>query len=55
VLARIRVCLAADLDAPKALEAIDGWADGALTGDHADPDAPALIRRAIDSLLGIEL
>jgi L-cysteine:1D-myo-inositol 2-amino-2-deoxy-alpha-D-glucopyranoside ligase len=55
VLARIRVCLAADLDAPKALAAIDGWADGALAGDHADPDAPALIRRAVDSLLGIEL
>jgi L-cysteine:1D-myo-inositol 2-amino-2-deoxy-alpha-D-glucopyranoside ligase len=55
VLARLRECLAADLDAPKALAAIDGWADGALAGDHADPDAPTLIRRAIDSLLGIEL
>jgi L-cysteine:1D-myo-inositol 2-amino-2-deoxy-alpha-D-glucopyranoside ligase len=55
VLARIRVCLADDLDAPKALAAIDGWADGALAGDQSDAGAPALIREAVDSLLGVEL
>jgi L-cysteine:1D-myo-inositol 2-amino-2-deoxy-alpha-D-glucopyranoside ligase len=55
LLARVRACLAADLDAPKALAAIDAWVDGALAGDESDPEAPALMRLAVDSLLGISL
>jgi L-cysteine:1D-myo-inositol 2-amino-2-deoxy-alpha-D-glucopyranoside ligase len=55
LLARLRTCLAEDLDAPGALAALDGWADGALAGDTADAEAPALVRVAADALLGIEL
>jgi L-cysteine:1D-myo-inositol 2-amino-2-deoxy-alpha-D-glucopyranoside ligase len=55
LLARLRACLAADLDAPGALAAVDSWCDGALAGDQADADAPALVRTAVDALLGIEL
>ena len=55
VLARVRACLADDLDAPSALAALDGWANGALAGDSSDPEAPALVRAAVDALLGIEL
>ncbi len=55
LLARLRACLAADLDAPAALAALDGWCDGVLAGDHADAQAPALVRTAVDALLGIEL
>jgi L-cysteine:1D-myo-inositol 2-amino-2-deoxy-alpha-D-glucopyranoside ligase len=55
VLARVRACLANDLDAPAALAALDGWANGALAGDSSDPEAPALVRVAVDALLGIEL
>ena len=55
LLARMRTCLADDLDAPMALAAVDAWADGALAGDTADPEAPALVRAAVDALLGIAL
>jgi L-cysteine:1D-myo-inositol 2-amino-2-deoxy-alpha-D-glucopyranoside ligase len=55
LLARMRACLAEDLDAPMALAAVDAWADGALAGDTADAEAPALMRTAVDALLGIEL
>jgi L-cysteine:1D-myo-inositol 2-amino-2-deoxy-alpha-D-glucopyranoside ligase len=55
LLARLRTCLADDLDAPMALAALDAWADGALAGDTADTDAPALVRSAVDALLGVTL
>jgi L-cysteine:1D-myo-inositol 2-amino-2-deoxy-alpha-D-glucopyranoside ligase len=52
----MRSALANDLDAPAALAAVDRWADGALAG-HADPSAAdaALVRDAVDALLGVEL
>ncbi len=57
-LADVRAALAEDLDAPRAVAAIDNWvaaqqdppADAVL-----DPDAPDLIRRAADALLGVQL
>ena len=55
LLARLRTCLADDLDAPGALAAIDFWANGALAGDVSDPDSPALVKTAVDALLGIAL
>ena len=55
LMARVRTCLAADLDAPGTLAALDAWADGALAGDASDSDAPHLIATAVDALLGIEL
>ncbi len=55
LLTRMRTCLANDLDAPMALAAVDAWADGALAGDTADAEAPALVTSAVDALLGVEL
>jgi L-cysteine:1D-myo-inositol 2-amino-2-deoxy-alpha-D-glucopyranoside ligase len=53
-LAAIRGALAADLDAPTALTAIDEWAWRAASGG-SDPGAPGVISRAVDGLLGIAL
>jgi L-cysteine:1D-myo-inositol 2-amino-2-deoxy-alpha-D-glucopyranoside ligase len=55
LLARVRACLSDDLDAPAALAAVDSWAEGALAGDTSDPEGPALMRDAVDALLGIAL
>ena len=54
-IARIRECLAQDLDAPGALTAVDEWARASLEGDGAEPGAPGLVGRALDALLGIRL
>ncbi|HWB37155.1 MAG TPA: cysteine--1-D-myo-inosityl 2-amino-2-deoxy-alpha-D-glucopyranoside ligase [Rugosimonospora sp.] len=51
----VREALADDLDTPRALLLVDAWADAALAGEGADPDAPALIRDAVDALLGVRL
>ncbi|MFC0546142.1 cysteine--1-D-myo-inosityl 2-amino-2-deoxy-alpha-D-glucopyranoside ligase [Kutzneria chonburiensis] len=53
--ARLRDHLSDDLDTPKALAALDAWAEQALTHGGSDEQAPALIRTAVDALLGIEL
>jgi L-cysteine:1D-myo-inositol 2-amino-2-deoxy-alpha-D-glucopyranoside ligase len=65
VLATVRERMADDLDAPGALDAIDGWADAALAlasagptgtaGPGGDPGDPALIRGIADALLGVAL
>ncbi len=57
VLAAMRERLADDLDAPGALAAVDRWADAVLAG-QGDPSGPpdaAVIRDAVDALLGVEL
>jgi L-cysteine:1D-myo-inositol 2-amino-2-deoxy-alpha-D-glucopyranoside ligase len=51
-LAEIRARLADDLDTNGAITAIDNWVASA---DGDDPDAPALMRAALDALLGIAL
>ncbi|MBM4476850.1 cysteine--1-D-myo-inosityl 2-amino-2-deoxy-alpha-D-glucopyranoside ligase, partial [Rhodococcus hoagii] len=53
--ARLRQHLADDLDTPKALDALDGWARRAV--DHGGPDAgaPGAFAAAVDALLGVEL
>ncbi|WP_433754745.1 cysteine--1-D-myo-inosityl 2-amino-2-deoxy-alpha-D-glucopyranoside ligase [Nocardia sp. CA-135398] len=53
--ARLRQHLADDLDTPKALAAIDNWANQALNYGGQDHDAPALIATAVDGLLGVRL
>ncbi|MFE6860781.1 cysteine--1-D-myo-inosityl 2-amino-2-deoxy-alpha-D-glucopyranoside ligase [Nocardia sp. NPDC057668] len=53
--ARVRQHLADDLDTPKALAALDNWADQALAYGGPDASAPALIRDAVDALLGVRL
>lgn len=54
-IARLRQHLADDLDTPKALAAVDNWADEALTYGGTDTDAPAAIATAVDALLGVRL
>jgi L-cysteine:1D-myo-inositol 2-amino-2-deoxy-alpha-D-glucopyranoside ligase len=55
LLATVRARLADDLDTVGALAAVDAWADAALEGSGDDPDAPALMSRTVDALLGIRL
>ncbi|WP_406674622.1 cysteine--1-D-myo-inosityl 2-amino-2-deoxy-alpha-D-glucopyranoside ligase [Nonomuraea sp. N2-4H] len=55
LLATVRKRLAADLDAPGALAAIDAWADDALARPGSDPSAPALVKDLTDALLGVAL
>lgn len=51
LLAELRTRLADDLDTPGALAAVDAWA----AGEGTDESAPALVRAAVDALLGISL
>ncbi|WP_137811804.1 cysteine--1-D-myo-inosityl 2-amino-2-deoxy-alpha-D-glucopyranoside ligase [Gandjariella thermophila] len=53
--ARLRDRLADDLDTPGALAVVDAWVDDALTRGGDDPDAPRLVRDAVDALLGVAL
>ena len=59
LLARIRACLAADLDAPRALAAIDGWVAETLgtegLADTSDPAAAATVHQLLDAALGLSL
>lgn len=56
VLDAMRSRLCDDLDAPGALAAVDRWADDALAGRGGDDTAaPALVRDAVDALLGVRL
>jgi L-cysteine:1D-myo-inositol 2-amino-2-deoxy-alpha-D-glucopyranoside ligase len=54
-LAEVRARLADDLDTDGAVAAIDTWVDGAASGVCDDDDAPGLMRKLIDALLGIAL
>jgi L-cysteine:1D-myo-inositol 2-amino-2-deoxy-alpha-D-glucopyranoside ligase len=63
-LAAVRAALAADLDAPRAVAAVDAWvtgrADATSSGEGAAapddvPGAPALVAAAVDALLGVRL
>ena len=47
----LRAALAADLDTPAALAVVDAWA----AAEGSDPDAPGLVRDAVDALLGVAL
>ncbi|MEV0946778.1 cysteine--1-D-myo-inosityl 2-amino-2-deoxy-alpha-D-glucopyranoside ligase [Rhodococcus sp. NPDC049939] len=52
-IARLRQHLADDLDTPKALDALDGWARRALDNGGSDANAPREFATAVDALLGI--
>ena len=54
-LQRVREALANDLRTPEALDAIDDWVRAQQSGIGDDPDAPDLIRRTADALLGIRI
>jgi L-cysteine:1D-myo-inositol 2-amino-2-deoxy-alpha-D-glucopyranoside ligase len=51
----VRAAVADDLATPRALAAVDAWADGALVGDGDDPDSPSLVADLSDALLGVPL
>ena len=51
----VRAALSDDLDAPRALNAIDRWVERQRTQGGDDPSAPGLIARLADALLGIAL
>ncbi|KGM10996.1 cysteine--1-D-myo-inosityl 2-amino-2-deoxy-alpha-D-glucopyranoside ligase [Cellulomonas carbonis] len=51
----VRSALAADLDAPAALRAVDTWADAALSVGGDVEGAPGVLARAVDALLGVRL
>lgn len=55
VIAAIRAAIADNLDTPRALAAVDEWAQRAVSGGPGDPAAPGLLARALDRLLGIRL
>ncbi|MBA8964411.1 L-cysteine:1D-myo-inositol 2-amino-2-deoxy-alpha-D-glucopyranoside ligase [Rhodococcus percolatus] len=54
-IARLRQHLADDLDTPKALDALDGWARRALDNGGSDANAPGEFAAAVDALLGVRL
>jgi len=51
----LRARLAADLDAPAALAAVDEWCVAQERTGGSDPAAPGLVSRAVDALLGLAL
>ncbi|HEY6813643.1 MAG TPA: cysteine--1-D-myo-inosityl 2-amino-2-deoxy-alpha-D-glucopyranoside ligase [Propionibacteriaceae bacterium] len=55
VLVQLRAALAQDLDAPSALAAVDAWAGASTAIDSDDAEAPALVARACEALLGVTL
>jgi L-cysteine:1D-myo-inositol 2-amino-2-deoxy-alpha-D-glucopyranoside ligase len=59
VLRGLRERLADDLDSPGAIARVDEWAREALASGDGGPQledgAPALVRDAVDALLGVQL
>ena len=58
MLAEIRAAIATDLDAPRALRAVDAWAEASLAGvpdAEAHEGAPGVVARAVNALLGVRL
>ncbi len=53
VLAAVREAVSTDLDAPRALAAVDAWVDEVLTSGGSVAGAPGLVARTIDALLGV--
>ena len=54
-LAGVRAALAADLDTPRALAAVDAWVAEQEAHGGSDPGGPGVISRAVDALLGVAL
>jgi L-cysteine:1D-myo-inositol 2-amino-2-deoxy-alpha-D-glucopyranoside ligase len=53
LLQHVRERLSDDLDAPRALAAVDRWAAEAVTRGGSDADAPGLVADLVDALLGV--
>ncbi|HYN30692.1 MAG TPA: cysteine--1-D-myo-inosityl 2-amino-2-deoxy-alpha-D-glucopyranoside ligase [Dermatophilaceae bacterium] len=55
LLDRVREALADDLDTPRALALVDDWATAAVRRGGRDAEAPGLVSRMVDALLGVRL
>jgi L-cysteine:1D-myo-inositol 2-amino-2-deoxy-alpha-D-glucopyranoside ligase len=55
VLREVREALADDLDAPRAMRAVDAWAEEQLTRGGDVAGAPGVVARLSDALLGLRL
>jgi L-cysteine:1D-myo-inositol 2-amino-2-deoxy-alpha-D-glucopyranoside ligase len=51
----IREALSHDLDSPAALHALDLWAERTLNGSGGQVEAPGVVSRAMDALLGLRV
>ena len=55
MLEEVRAALADDLDAPRAVAAIDAWAGASMSLGGDVVGAPGVVARAADALLGVRL
>lgn len=55
LLAEVRWAMADNLDAPRALSLVDNWVAAVKAGDTSVPNAPGLVARMLDALLGLAL
>ncbi|MGQ0839045.1 cysteine--1-D-myo-inosityl 2-amino-2-deoxy-alpha-D-glucopyranoside ligase [Actinokineospora sp.] len=55
LVSRLRDHLSDDLDTPRAIAAVDAWADQTRSGAGHYTEAPAAVRTALDALLGVAL
>ncbi|KGN38702.1 cysteine--1-D-myo-inosityl 2-amino-2-deoxy-alpha-D-glucopyranoside ligase [Knoellia subterranea] len=53
--AAIRAALSDDLDAPRALAAVDAWTERTLSVGGPEASAPGVLARALDALLGVRV
>lgn len=53
--AEMRAAMADDLDAPRAIAAVDAWAAASIAGHEEEIGAPGVIARAVNALLGVRL
>ena len=54
-IAAVRAALAEDLDAPRALAAVDGWVEEQERDGGPEAGSPGVVSRAVDALLGVRL
>ena len=55
LLAELRECIADDLDTPRALRALDRWADAAVMGNRHEVGVGARVVEFVDALLGVRI
>jgi L-cysteine:1D-myo-inositol 2-amino-2-deoxy-alpha-D-glucopyranoside ligase len=53
VVVEVLAAMAADLDAPRAVAAVDAWVRATLDGDVSEAGAPTAVRDVVDAALGL--
>jgi L-cysteine:1D-myo-inositol 2-amino-2-deoxy-alpha-D-glucopyranoside ligase len=53
VVTEVLAAMAADLDAPRAVAAVEAWVRATLDGDASEVGAPAAVRDVVDAALGL--